>query len=293
VLCCGFGADSVRAVLGEGSRYGMRLSYVAESEPLGTAGPLALAREHLGERFLVLNGDVLTDIDLTAQLALHERAGARATLALVAVEDPRAYGLVATAADGEVREFLEKPQGPVDPDDAWISAGAYVLEHSVLEMIEPGRPVSIEREIWPALVGHGLYAHRAHGYWLDIGTPARYLQASFDIIAGTIAVDDPPHRHSAVVAASAAIAPDARLGAPVVLGEGVRVGPGASIERSVVLAGAQIGAGCVLRESIVAERAKIGPYVEFEEDVVVGAEAQITPHTRLQAGTRVAPGERL
>jgi len=295
ILCCGFGAEGVRAVLGDGTRYGLRLRYVEESEPLGTAGPLRLAAEHLGLRFIVCNGDILTDIDLHAQLQAHERSAAKATLALVAVEDPSHYGLVATAPDGAVTEFLEKPEGPVDPAEAWVNAGAYVMEHEVLDAIEPGRAVSIEREIWPALVGHGLYAHRASGYWMDIWTPARYLQGSFDIVSGAVEVEvDREGSHEATaIGAGCEVAPDASLGEFVILGEHVSVGARARIERSVVLAGAQIGEGVVLRDSIVAERAKIGDYAELEEDVVVGADAHIAAHSRVASGTRVPPGESL
>ena len=192
------------------------------------------------------------------------------------------------APDGAVLEFVEKPTGPVE--DALISAGAYVLERSVLELIPAGREVSIEREVWPALIGAGLYGHRAEGYWLDIGTPERYLQGSFDIVAGALEVDGGTFRASGAIGARCEIADDARIGELVVLGEDVQVGSGASIERSVVLAGAQIGVGCVLRDSIVAERAKIGPYVELEEGVVVGEDAQIAARRLVAAGTRVAAG---
>jgi mannose-1-phosphate guanylyltransferase len=289
ILCCGFQADGVAAVLGDGSRYGVRLRYVAESEPLGTGGPLALAGELLDERFLVCNGDILTDIDLSAQIAAHERSGAVATLALVEVADASAYGLVRCAPDGAVLAFVEKPAGPVE--DALISAGAYVLERSVLDLIPAGREVSIEREVWPSLIGAGLYGHRAEGYWLDIGTPERYLQGSFDIVAGALEVDGGTFRESRAIGARCEIAADARIGQLVVLGEDVQVGSGASIERSVVLAGAQIGVGCVLRDSIVAERAKIGSYVELEEGVVVGEDARIAARRVVAAGTRVAAGE--
>jgi len=290
ILCCGFQAEGVQAVLGDGAQHGVSLRYVAESEPLGTGGPLLLARELLDERFVVCNGDILTDIDLSAQLAAHERTGAVATLALVAVEDASAYGLVRCAADGQVLEFVEKPseRGSGVP---LISAGAYVLQRSVLDLIAPGRQVSIEREVWPALIGAGLYGHRAEGYWLDIGTPERYLQGSFDIVVGAVSVDGRSPRDVAAIGAGCEIAADAQIGELVVLGDGVQVGAGASIERSVVLAGARIGAGSVLRDSIVGERAKIGRGVELEEGVVVGEDAQIAANRLISAGTRVAVGE--
>src|SRR5256714_11336052 len=185
VMSMGYLATAVRNVLGDGSAYGLRLRYVEEPDPRGTAGALKFAEDLLDERFLMLNGDVLTDIDLTQQVADHERTGARATLALVPVEDPSAYGLVRLDDDGSVREFVEKPSADqIDTD--LISAGAYVLERSILDLVPPDKNVSIEREVWPRLIGDGLYGFPAEAYWLDIGTPERYLQGTFDIIEGNV-----------------------------------------------------------------------------------------------------------
>src|SRR4051794_28410565 len=248
VMSCGFLATSVRNVLGDGSRYGLRLRFVEEEEPLGTAGALKHAESLLDERFLMLNGDVLTDIDLSAQLAQHERTGARATLALVPVEDPSAYGLVRTDADGSVRGFLEKPAAD-EIDTNLISAGAYVLERGVVDLIEPGRAVSIEREVWPQLVGAGLFAYASEAYWLDIGTPERYLQATFDIIEGIVRTAAGP-RPDAVLGRDCEIDDSAHVGRLVVLGDGVRVGPHSRLERCVVLQGTDIGADCRLEECI-------------------------------------------
>src|SRR3954451_17060913 len=142
ILSCGFLATSVRNVLGDGSAFGLRLWFVEEPEPRGTAGALKYAEDLLEERFLMLNGDVLTDIDLTAQIAQHESSGATGTLALVPVPDPSAYDLVRLNEDASVREFLEKPP-PDQIDTNLISAGAYVLERSVLDLVPAGKPVSI------------------------------------------------------------------------------------------------------------------------------------------------------
>src|SRR3954454_20464013 len=185
VMSCGFLATSVRNVLGDGSHLGLRLRFVEEPEPRGTAGALKYAEDLLDERFLMLNGDVLTDIDLTAQLEQHDRTGAVGTLALVPVEDPTAYGLVRLTEESAVREFVEKPSAD-QIDTNLISAGAYVLERSVLDLIPADRNVSIEREVWPRLVGDGLYGFAAKAYWLDIGTPERYLQGTFDILEGHV-----------------------------------------------------------------------------------------------------------
>src|ERR671918_3132884 len=188
VMSCGHLASGVRNELGDGSAYGIKLRYVEEPRPLGTGGALKYAAALLDERFLMLNGDVLTDIDLTGQIAQHERTGAQATLALTPVEDPSAYGLVRTSDGGEVTEFVEKP-APDQIDTRNISAGAYVLERSVLDLLQAEQPASIERDVFPRLVGEGLYGYVSDGYWLDIGTPERYLEGTFDILEGSVGTE--------------------------------------------------------------------------------------------------------
>ena len=288
ILACGFMAADVRAVLGDGAALGVRLRYVEEPRPLGTGGALKYAEDVLDDRFLMLNGDVLTDIDLTAQLEQHERTSARATLALVAVEEPSAYGLVRLAADRSVIEFLEKPEESAI-DTNLINAGAYVLERDVLaQMPPPGTNFSIERDIFPKLVGHGLFGHRADGYWLDIGTPERYLQGTFDIVSGRVATGVPFQRDGVLVLAGSEIAPGATVGPDAVIGPGATVGEGAAIERSVVLKGASVGASCSLRDAIVGPYARIGDDCELEL-AVVGEGAVVRPGSKLEAGARIFP----
>jgi len=306
VMSCGFLATSVRNVLGDGSQLGLRLRFVEEPEPRGTAGALKYAETLLGERFLMLNGDVLTDIDLGAQIAQHERTGAVGTLALVPVEDPTAYGLVRLAEDRSVREFVEKPTAD-EIDTNLISAGAYVLERTVLDLIPAGRNVSIEREIWPQLVGAGLYGFPADAYWLDIGTPERYLRGTFDILEGNVrtAVRDrlgagymdvaepveaagrivPP----AIVERGCRIDAGAHVGSLVVLGEGVHVGAGSTIERAVVLNGTQIGPGCTLKDCIVAAGARIGEGCVVSGGAVLGEGVTVGARNVLTRGVRVFP----
>src|SRR5205807_2829955 len=170
-------SDAVEAVLGDDYR-GMRLRYVVEDEPLGTAGPLRLAADQdlLEEQILVLNGDCLTDFDVRAEVDQHSATEAVATLALIGVDDTSSYGVVPTTDTGEVEAFLEKSPGPAPTNR--INAGAYVLQAEVARMIPPGRAVSFELETFPALVGKGLYGYMAEGYWIDIGTPDRYLEAT-------------------------------------------------------------------------------------------------------------------
>jgi mannose-1-phosphate guanylyltransferase len=308
ILSCGFLADSVREVLGDGAAYGLKLRYVEEPEPLGTGGALKYAEALLGERFVVCNGDVLTDLDLSAQIAQHETLGATATLALARVEDPSAYGLVSVHDDLRVREFFEKPDAGGENLDALISAGVYVLERSVLELIPPGRPVSIEREIWPLLIANGMYGFLAGGYWLDIGSPRGYLQGSFDLIEGQVetslaATMGSDHLSIAAsariegrVLPAALIGEDCQLaggvhaGSQVILGPGVRVGAGARLERAVVLKGAEIGGRCLLRDCVVAERASIGAHTEVSGGAVIGQDAVIGEHNVITAGLRISPG---
>ncbi|MFZ1993269.1 MAG: NDP-sugar synthase, partial [Solirubrobacteraceae bacterium] len=189
ILACGFMADGVRSVLGDGSSLDVRLRYIEEPTPLGTGGALKYAEDQLDERFFMLNGDVLTDMDLTAQLRQHEETGARATLALIGVEDPSAYGMVRLDDDLAVREFVEKPSLD-EAGTCLVNAGAYILQRDVLDGMAPaGTKISIEREVFPTLVDNGLYGYEASGYWMDIGTPERYLQATFEILEGEVSTE--------------------------------------------------------------------------------------------------------
>jgi mannose-1-phosphate guanylyltransferase len=311
IMSCGFMADGVRSVLGDGAEHGVRLRYVDEPKPLGTAGALKWAEDLLDERFFMLNGDVLTDMDLTMQMAQHERTGARATLALIAVEDPSAYGLVRRAPDLSVTEFVEKPS-PSEIDTNLINAGAYILERSVLEMLPPaGTNASIERDVFPALVGHGLYGYESGGYWLDIGTPERYLQATFDILEGIVSTEIGRELASShlmlvggaevegrvvapvLVGPGCRIAAGAIVGGRTVLGAGVEVGEGAHIETSVVLDGACIGARTRVSSSIIGARVSLGEHCHIEGGVMLGEGVEIGSENALGFGARIFPGVQL
>src|SRR3954453_11467381 len=234
VMSLGNLAEGVRAVLGDGQELGLRLRYTEEPRPLGTGGALKFAEDMLDERFLMLNGDVLTDIDVSAQIAAHERSGARATLALYPVEDPTAYGLVRLNADGSVREFVEKP-APDQIDTNNISAGVYVLEKSVLELLTTGETASIERDVFPELVGRGLHGHVAQGYWMDIGTPERYLQATFDILEGAVATAVSARMGRTFVCVEDGVESDGRIIPSALVESGCRIAGGARIGGRTVL----------------------------------------------------------
>jgi mannose-1-phosphate guanylyltransferase len=253
VLACGFRPDVLREALGEEEHGGVRLTYVVEPERRGTAGAIRFAAEALGERledrFLALNGDVLTDLDLGALIAAHEERTARATIALYPVEDSAAFGLVRTGAGGAVEEFAEKTCEPVPGE---VNAGAYVLERSVLDLIPAGREVSIEREVFPRLVGDGLGALRLEGYWMDIGTPERYLRASWDILEGRVETRAEATAPGLLIAPGAEVSERAAVGPRAVVSAGCTVAAGAEVSEAVLLEGCTVGEGAGVSGSILA-----------------------------------------
>lgn len=272
VFACGFLPDVLREALGDGEHAGVRLDYVVEPERRGTAGAIRFAADtlgaRLGERFLALNGDVLCDLDLSALLAAHEAAGATATLGLHPVEDSSAYGLVSTDAGGAVTEFLEKT-GETVPGE--INAGTYVLERSALDLIPAGAEVSIEREVFPRLIGAGLHGLVLDGYWMDIGTPDRYLQASWDILEGRVRTRVRPTAPGLFVAPGAEVAADATIGPRAVICAGCEVGAGAEVRGSVLLDGCTVGEGARVVDSVLAPGASV-PAAASLDGAVVGSD---------------------
>lgn len=270
VLACGFLPDVLREALrDEEQRAGVRITYVAEPEPLGTAGAIRFAADSLGDRledrFLALNGDVLADLDLSALLAAHEERGASATIGLHPVDDSSAYGLVRCDEGGRVLEFLEKT-GEAVPGE--INAGAYVLRRPVLDLIAPGRAVSIEREVFPRLIGEGLCGLLLDGYWMDIGTPERYLQASWDILEGAVETRVKPTAPGLLVGAGAAIDGEADVGPRAVVAAGCRIERGATVSDSVLLDGCVVGRDALVRDSILAPGARVEPGARLVNAVV-------------------------
>jgi mannose-1-phosphate guanylyltransferase len=275
VLACGFLPDVLREALGTDEHAGTRLTYVVEPELRGTAGAIRFAAEALGDRlddrFLALNGDVLTDLDLSALLRAHEERRAQATIALYPVEDSAAFGLVRTGAGGAVEEFAEKTGEPVPGD---VNAGAYVLERSVLDLIPAGREVSIEREVFPRLVGDGLGARRLDGYWMDIGTPDRYLRASWDILEGRVETGVEPTAPGLFIAPGAEVSTEATVGPRAVVASECEVQAGAEVRESVLLE------GCTVREGARVSGSILAPGVTVEAgatlaDAVVGRDERV------------------
>jgi mannose-1-phosphate guanylyltransferase len=251
-------------------------------EPLDTAGAIRFAADAAGidDTFVVANGDVLTDLDVSQLVAFHREHGAEATIHLIGVPDPSAFGVVALQPDGRVERFVEKPAPGTEPSNL-INAGTYVLEPSVLARIPSGQKVSIERATFPAVVADGgLYAMATDDYWLDTGRPELYLQANLDLVRGVRV-----HDRCRAVHADAVVAPGAHLDEAVV-GPRSSVADGATVVRSVLLPGAVVEAGASVTDSVVMGRIGAGADVR---DSVVGAEATVAPGEHLAGVKRPDP----
>jgi mannose-1-phosphate guanylyltransferase len=310
VMACGFRADDLRSALGDAIPGGPAIRYLEEPEPLGTAGPVRLAADEglLGERFLVLNGDLLTDLDLSAHIGTHVDREAVVSLALYPVDDPSSYGLVHRSDDGAVTGFLEKPEADeIDTDE--VNAGAYVLERSVVDLIPPGRAVSIERDVFPRLVGQGLYGLRLDGYWMDIGTPERYLQASWDILTGAVEtevtarvdgdglgvdehaeVDDGAVLNAPVLVDSGAHVAGGIIGPRAVIGEDCEIADNVRISGSVLHARCRVGAEAVVEDAILGAGVEVGAGAELGHGSVLGEGARVEPGAVVEHDARVEPG---
>lgn len=267
IVSCGHLADGMRSALDD-LDLGVQIRFAEEPDARGTAGAIRFADDMLAERFFVINGDVLCDLDLTALIAQHTDTGARGTLALYPVADPTGYGLVHRDDDGEITEFLEKPEpDQIDTDE--INAGAYLLERSVLDEIPPDKEVSIEREVFPRLIGKGLYGIRLEGYWIDIGTPDRFLEANWDILEKRVEtvmsdqLDEPM-----MVGDGCEISDGAELRQPCVIGGGSRIGEGAVIERSVLLDGCTVEDAATVSNSILSAGVTVEAGASLDGEVV-------------------------
>jgi mannose-1-phosphate guanylyltransferase len=289
ILSTSYRPEVFEAYFGDGARIGMRVTYVTEVEPLGTGGGIRNVADHLrGEDFLVLNGDVLSGLDVRALLATHRSSGADATLYLTPVDDPSAFGLVPLDEGGRVQAFLEKSSPPWATN--LINAGCYVFAPSVLDRIPPGRPVSVERETFPGLLSDGrpMQGHVDEGYWLDLGTPAAFVQGCTDLVLGRVrSAALPGPVGEALVLDGAEVAGEASGGTTV--GRGGRVATGAQVVGSVLFDDAVVAEGAVVRRSVVGRGARVGAGAELD-GVVVADGAEIGAGVELAAGARVWPG---
>jgi mannose-1-phosphate guanylyltransferase len=299
VLSLGYLPDAFLDAYPEGVAAGVRLSYAVEPEPLDTAGAVRFAAEHAAveSTFVVVNGDVLTDMDVTALVAFHREHGAEGTIALHPVADPSAFGVVPTDENGQVTAFVEKPPRDEAPTNL-INAGTYVLEPSFLDRVAPGRRVSIERETFPAMVREGsLYALADESYWLDTGTPADYLQAHFDLVEGRRGEPPAPGARRVADEVWAVGSPtlEGRTLGACFVADGAIVADGATLERSVlgpravVESGATVSGSVLLAGSRVAADASVAGSV-LGPGATVGMRSHVRPVSVLGEGAVVPSG---
>jgi mannose-1-phosphate guanylyltransferase len=261
ILSLGYRPDAFTAAFRDGCCAGVRLRYAVEPEPRDTAGGIAFAARAAGidETFVVQNGDVLTGLDVTALVEFHKGRGGAASLSLTPVEDPSRYGVVATDLDGRVTAFVEKPEPGTETTNL-INAGTYVLEPDVVDGIARDGPVSIERQVFPALAVKGsLFALASTADWVDAGTILTYLDANLALA----------QREQRWVDAAADVDPTATVIGSIIAA-GVVVGAGALVERSLVMTGARIGRSAVIRDSIIGTGAVVGDRSVIEKLSVVG-----------------------
>jgi mannose-1-phosphate guanylyltransferase len=308
VLSLGYLPDAFMKAYPDGQAAGVRLTYAVEPEPLDTAGAVRFAATfaRINETFVVVNGDVLTDLDLTGLVAFHHERGAEGTIALHPVADPSAFGVVPTDDEGRVTAFVEKPPRDEAPTNQ-INAGTYVLEASVLDRIPEGGRVSIERDTFPAMVrDRGLFARSDDSYWLDTGTPSAYLEANFDYVNGKrgplvapgleergqgILMEGESQLDGEVVGPTVVFAGCVvELGARVersILGPGCVVSAGAAVAHSVLMAGCHVAADAKVSGSVMGPRSIVGQRADVKPVSVLGADAVVSSGT-LVDGERVA-----
>ena len=293
ILSLSYQPQKIEDRLGDGTDYNVRISYTVEASPLGTAGAYRNAAGLISKTTVVLNGDVLTDIDLNEVIEYHRERGAVATIVLTPVPNPTAYGLVETDGEGRVRRFLEKPK-PEEVTCDTINAGIYILEPRVLDYIPDGEPFMFEYGVFPQLLERGepFYAYTWRGYWRDIGASASYLQANLDVLAGKVKLLDvtPEKRgekfdETAEIDDISVVDPTCTVKAGVqiinsVISRNCFIEERARIENSVVRGSTRIGAGAVLQKAVLGKSCHIGRAVTVD-NAALGDKSVITDYSQV------------
>jgi NDP-sugar pyrophosphorylase family protein len=301
ILSLNYQPRRIEEVFGNGADLGINIRYLVEPSPLGTGGAIKFAEPHLDGPVIVFNGDVLTQIDLNAVLRLHRERHAKATIVLTPVANPSAYGLVETESDGKVRRFLEKP----NPDEITcdtINAGIYVLEPDTFDRIPKDTPYSIERVYFPSLVDRKetFVAYVYRGYWIDIGTPAKYMQVHRDIMDGTYQAAPFAGQSRGLVSADGArveegvditgpcfidadaiLKPGARIGPYSVIGRQCHIEEGASVEGAILWANNWIGRDAQVRDAILGRNCHVGRNVTIQPGAILGDKSVATDFTQI------------
>jgi len=303
ILPAGYLPEAIRSHFGDGSGLDMKITYVIEETPLGTAGALKNVEHLIAGPFFVLNGDVLTSLDLALMLDAHRKKGGIGMLHLIQVEDPSAFGCVVHDADGKITAFIEKPLAGEAPTNE-VNAGTYLFEREILDLIPAGRPVSIERETFPLAIsgGRALFAYTTDDYWIDLGRPEAYLVSHRHIFEGMMPLGISPGAEGpgatnvppgalvppVYVGRDVRLAPGARIGPYAVVGDGCSVGDGATVKNSILWDGVAIGSGAAVDGSIIASRATVGANAVVKSGSVIGHDAVIAPDSVIEENARIA-----
>ena len=304
VLAVGKSPEQVQDYFGDGIKLGVRISYSIENFPLGTAGAVKNADKFLDDSFIVFNGDVYTDIDLSEMMRLHRENKAIASLALTPVDDPTIYGVVETDKQGRVKRFVEKPSRDKVTTNM-INAGIYILEPDILSYITPKTFSMFEHDVFPLLLekGQAIYGYPFHDYWIDIGTPDKYLKLQHDLLHRYLGnkgtkVEGESFVHSsaqiegpAVVGEACFIDRNSIIKGPTVLGTRCRVEEGAVIEGAIIWQDCRIGRGAKLRNCLIASRCHIGEESEILNGCILGDDVRVEKGNKLSNGIKIWPGQ--
>ncbi len=306
--------DKIREYFGDGHRFGLRMTYAVEDTPLGTGGAIKNAEGLLTSTFLVLNGDIFTDLNLSEMIAFHRERQAEATIGLTPVDDPTSYGVVEVDSDSRVRGFVEKP-GRERITSNLINAGLYVLEPAVLDMIPTGVFYMVERGLFPALVERGerFFGFESGAYWTDIGVPRDYLRLHRDILMGKamarfpgrsvaddLWIEDGCTIHESarlvgplVIGRDCVISEGAVIQGPTVIGKRCTIGPGSLVDQAVIWSNAMVGRDVRLRDCVIGSAGTIGDNAWVVDGAIVGDRSAIGDENRLERGVKVWPGATL
>ncbi len=302
VMAVNYMAEAIARYLGP-TKYDLGIIYSREERPLDTAGPIKRAEEHLRDGpFLVLNGDVISDVDYRELLNYHRRRGGLATITLIEVPDPSRYGAVELDGEGRILRFVEKPEPGRAPSN-YINAGIYVFEPEILDYIPAGRPVSTEREIFPKLAGEGLlYGYKASALWVDIGVPEDYLRANsllLERMGGVQMGDDVEVDETAKLLPPTSIGRGVHIGGDSVIGphtsiaDDVVIGRGCRIENSIIFPGATIGDYSSIKNAIIGENATLERWVKVETGSLIGDYVTLCDGVTITGGVTICPSKRV
>ena len=319
IFSTGYLSENFKNYFGDGSRFGMNFTWVQEKEPLDTCGGVKNAEKYLdGNSFMVFNGDILSSIDLTKMIAFHKKKRADITISLTCVKDPSSYGLVPVDKESKVIQFIEKPE-PGEAVTNLINAGIYIIEPYIMELVPEGKRYSFEKDLFPGVLdkGYSVFGYISDAYWLDVGTPQKYLMAHRDVLCKKISFKFPYKEvmrdiyigkdteysennftiGPVVIGEKTIIDDSARIMPVTVIGDNCHISGGTEISESIIFGSCKIGEKCRIKRAIISNNVKIGDNVIIGEYAVIGDNSEIGKNNVLKNGVKIdinsniAPGQ--